>query len=213
MTPFKLNGKPLKIADCWDDVNFGQFLQTFDLTMQDNAKLISIFTGVPQEIVAKARITGLDKVAAALSFLSVPMDFKGKEVNELLGVKMPKDITFEHLAPYEDLMVKILEDLKYDSEGKFKESAECKATYCAIYLQYKKDGEYDSEKAKALLPSIMLAPAMDVLLIGSFFLIRHLYSGTNMKDSSRTIPRTKTKSKPTSKHSTKRSGRTRRSSR
>jgi hypothetical protein len=211
MIPFKLNGAPLQIASQWEDVSLSQYLELFDLKKESLSKLISIFTGVDEQTISKAKIKGLERIAISLGFLNSPMQFKDRPMPaSLLGVKMPTDITLEHLGPYEDMMVKVKEDLKFDQEGKLKASAECKATYCAIYAQYVRDKEYDSEKVKALIPEVMKAPAIDVLQLGSFFLTRLLFSKIAMISNSPTTRRTKPKKRQTSRSSTKRSGRTRR---
>jgi len=208
MISFKLNDKPLKIASSWEDVTFKQYMDIFDLG-DDYADLLRIFTGLPKETIQKARIKGLDHVLTAISFLNAPPDYTNRTVTELCGTKMPKDVTLEHLGPFEDMREVIKKDLGFIEAKDIKSSAACKAEYCSIYLQYTR-GEYDFTKAKALIPEVMTAPAMDVLQLGSFFLIKLLSLNSNTTKISPTMRKSRKKSKPTSKHYTKRLGRTRR---
>lgn len=210
MVEGKLNGEVIKIPTKWDDVTFKQFLDLMDVKANDHAKLISIFTGIPEETVSKAKIGGLENLMRALSFISTEPQFDTRKVEGLLGIKAPADITFEHLAPYEDMMQWAYKDIDMAKDGKHRESVECKARYCAIYSQYSRDGEYDSIKAETVYQDILNAPCLDVLYLGTFFLIKHLASRTNITASSKqSTPQSQKKKKQTSRHSTKRSARSR----
>lgn len=211
MITFKLNGKKIKIPSAWSDLTFRQYLQIFNLS-DDYLQLLSLLSGLDYETVKKSIIIGLDSLIEAMSFVNTP--FTIPEYSNTLGkYKLPVNskghfnVQFESLAQFEDMraVVKSLpgNDLKAHTEAY--------ARYAAIYLQKIRDGEYDPEKAKAMVEEVMEMPALEVLSAGSFFYVKlmSLLNGTT-----KTLPNTplsQKKSKPASKRSRKPSARSRRS--
>lgn len=166
-----LNGKPIKITDSWDKMSFSQYLRILKLK-DDNVELISILSGVDYETVKKAKITGLDNLMYLTQFLKTPPQFP--QIPTQIGpYKLPLnskgvfDIQFESLAQFED-MRQVMEKLKDDVYAQ----AEAYATYCAIYVQKLRDGEYDSDKALQMVSEVMDYPASHVITAGSFFFVK-----------------------------------------
>lgn len=167
-----LNGKPIKVTDSWAKMDFGQYLRILKLG-DDNIELISILTGLEYEYIKKAKISGFDNLLYMARFINEPPDFNTEKLTHIGEYKLPLnskgffDIQFESLAQFEDMrqvMSKVPEGIHAHTEAY--------ATYCAIYLQKIRDGEYDSEKALKMVPEIMTYPASHVINAGSFFFVR-----------------------------------------
>lgn len=177
---FTLNKKSIEVTDSWESMTFGQYLRV--LKMKGTiTEIISIITGIDEEYLKKAKIKGLDKLLYAAKFLNEPPQFNLKELTHIGEYKLPLnskgffDITFESLAQLEDMrqvMIKLQPGIEAHTEAY--------ATYCAIYLQKMRDGDYDGEKALKMVPEIMTYPASDIVNAGSFFFVRlsNLLNGT-----------------------------------
>lgn len=211
MITFKLNGKKIKIASSWGDLTFKQYIEIFTLP-DDYRLLLGILTGIDIETIKNAIIIGFDQLIEAMSFVNTP--FTIPEYSNTLGkYKLPVNskghfnVQFESLAQFEDMraVVKSLpgNDLKAHTEAY--------ARYVAIYLQKIWDGEYDPEKAKAMVEEVMQMPALEVLSAGSFFYVKLMSLLNGTTKTSQNTPPSRKKSKPVSKRSRKPSARSRRS--
>lgn len=203
---FTLNKKSIEVTDSWDIMKFGQYLRVLKMkgTMTE---IISIITGIDEDYLKKAKIKGLDKLLYAAKFLNDPPQFNVDKLTHIGEYKLPLnskgifDVTFESLEQIEDLrnvMAKLPEGIQAHTEAY--------ATYCAIYCQKLRDGDYDGDKAMAMVPEIMTYPASDVINAGSFFFVKlsSLLNGTP-HNSPNTTP---TRPKSTGKRSKKSSART-----
>lgn len=175
---FTLNKKKIEVLDSWDSMKFYQYLQV--LKMRDIFDKISIVTSIDRETLKKAKIKGLNKILYAAQFLDVAPKFpdKPKHIGQFklpLDSKGIFDIQFESLAQFED-MRQVMSKL----EQTISAHTEAYATYCAIYLQKLRDGEYDGDKALKMVPEIMNYPASDVIVAGGFFFVwlQSLSNGT-----------------------------------
>lgn len=170
MRKFKLNGEELVLPESWDEITFDQYLKLMDLKTDgdnDYSKLLSIFIGIDADTVRNAIIYNLDTVIETLSFVSKEPAFTG-QVTTFMGVEIPKDITFEQLAPFEDMRSLI----NKSSSMELKDAVAQYAKYCAIYVQLKRDGVYKYGKAMELVSEVNKQKAREVMLLGSFFLIK-----------------------------------------
>lgn len=200
-----LNGKSIKITDSWDKMSFSQYLRILKLK-DDNVELISILSGVDYETVKKAKITGLDNLMYLTRFLQTPPQFPEKPTH-IGPYKLPLnskgvfDIQFESLAQFEDMR-----QVMGKVEAGVYAHTEAYATYCAIYLQKLRDGEYDGDKALKMVPEVMNYPASDVIVAGGFFFVRlqSLLNGTRSNSQSSAPHRRK----PIGKRSKRSLGRT-----
>lgn len=203
---FTLNKKSIEVTDSWETMTFGQYLKVLKMkgTMTE---IISIITGIEEETLKKAKIKGLDKLLYAAKFLNEPPQFNVEKLTHIGEYKLPLnskgifDVTFESLEQIEDLrnvMAKLPEGIYAHTEAY--------ATYCAIYVQKLRDGDYDGDKAMAMVPEIMTYPASDVINAGSFFFVKlsSLLNGTP-NNSQNTTP---TRTKSTGKRSKRNSART-----
>lgn len=149
----------------WDQVNYGQFLDLTDC-VTDEVKIFTVFTGIPADIIKKAKITGLDSVIAVLGFLRTPpVEILPKTI---LGYPLPADLGFETLDQYTDLK----DDLDKSGELKGKDALVKYPLYCAIYACKAKYGEYDWKLAESMADEFLKAPAPEVLAIGNFTLAK-----------------------------------------
>lgn len=215
MIHFKINGKKVPMPSKWEDLSLNQYLQILNIP-DDFLKVVSILSGVNYEIINQCTVVGLESVIEAISFLNTPPDVPGYTPKvgpyTLPGTKDGKfDIQFESLAQFEDMrgIMKTLpfKDNKYDITA----LTHAYARFVAIYLQKIRDGKYDPEKAKAMVPEVEKMPALEVICAGSFFFLklRSLSSGT--QKTSPPTNQTPKKSKLVSKGSPKSSAHTGRS--
>lgn len=211
MITFKLNGKKIKIASSWGDLTFKQYLEIFTLT-DDYRLLLGILTGIDIETIKNAIIIGFDQLIEAMSFVNTP--FTIPEYSNTLGkYKLPVNskghfnVQFESLAQFEDMRAVI----KTIPPNDIKAHTEAYARYAAIYLQKIRDGEYDPEKAKAMVEDVMEMPALEVLSAGSFFYVKLMSLLNGTTKTSQNTPQIQKKSKPVSRKSRKPSARSRRS--
>lgn len=202
-----LNGKPITITDSWDKMTFKQYLRVLKAPKDDLIEMISIITGVEYEILKKAKIGGLPKLMYFANQLDNPPKFpdKPKKVGKFtlpLNSNGIFDIQLESLAQFEDMR-----HVMNKTEPTIYAHTEAYATYCALYLQKIRDGEYDADKAFKMVPELMDYPAGDIISAGGFFFVRlqSLLNGTVSNS-----PNTKRhRKKPIGKRSQRNSGHTR----
>lgn len=186
---FTINGKPIEITDSWAKTTFRQYVRIMRMK-NDTIELLSIITGLDYDYLKKAKITGIEKLLVASGFINTVPEVP-TEVKKIGGFKLPLnskgifDIQFESLAQFEDMrMIMGRTDLKDPLA-----LTESYATYCALYLQKLRDGEYDGDKAMGMVKELDDYPAFDILAAGSFFFVRLwiLLNGT-AKTSPNTTP-------------------------
>lgn len=176
---FTLNKKKIQVTDSWEKMTFAQHLRV--IKMKDIYDKISIVTGIERETLKKARIKGLNKILYAARFLDEAPQFPEKPT-QIGKYKLPLnskgifDIQFESLEQFED-MRQIYSKLKPIEEcpdiiDRIYAHTESYATYCALYLQKIRDGEYDGDKALQMIPEIMNYPTSDVISAGGFFFVK-----------------------------------------
>lgn len=160
-----LNGVtiPKEIPTSWDKVNFKTFVELSEAG-NDTVKVLSLFTGVDEHTLRKAKITNLESVVAAIGFIFTQPQQVVPE--SILGYAIPKDLGFESIGQYEDLK----EDTKklVNQKPTGRQILEKYPFYCAIYAQPKLHGEYDWKKAEQLAPEFFNAPCSEVLAVGNF---------------------------------------------
>jgi hypothetical protein len=155
-----LNGVKVEkdIPTSWEQVKFKDFLQLNGSV----SKALSIFTGIDEDTLKKANITGLDKLISVLSFLGtdVPLfNFPKKLLNEY---DVPYDIGFESWGQYVDLK---------DELDKRKEGIELLKQYplfCAIYTMK----DYNFKLAEQRAEHLLNAPCTEVMAVGNFMLTK-----------------------------------------
>lgn len=200
-----LNGKPIEITDSWEKMTFAQYLRLLK-AKDDTIEIISIITGIENEVLRKAKIGGLPKLMFLARFMQQPPKFPEKPT-KIGKYKLPLnskgifDIQLESLAQFED-MRHVMNNLK---EGVHAHT-EAYATYCALYLQKIRDEEYDSDKAFKMVPELMEYPASDIISAGGFFFVRLQNLSTGILNNSPTTKRDRRK--PIGKRSKRNSGHT-----
>lgn len=198
-----LNGKPIKITDSWEKTTLSQYLRIMRMN-NDTVELLSIITGLDYDYLKKAKINGLDKLLHAASFINTPPVVPDKPT-KIGGFKLPLnakgvfDIQFESLAQFEDMRV-IMESVDMNDVTAITESY---AKYCALYVQKLRDGEYDGNKALAMVEEINTYPALEVIAAGSFFFVRlwSLLRGTQTTSPNSAPSRKKRTGKPSKRSS------------
>lgn len=205
MITFKVNGEERSIPSTWDDVKYGQHLSLVSVKDDFNA-LLSVLSGLDYETIKKAKITGLEGVISALSFVKKAPELP-QVVAQVGKYKLPinKDgrfsIEFETLAQFEDMRHVM------KSADSVEKLGHAYGEFVSIYLQAIRDGEYDPMKVDSMRAEVLEMPAKEVICAGAFFYVKliSLLNGTPI-----TYPHTvqsPKKSKRVSKGSGKSSGR------
>lgn len=208
MIQFKLNGKKVKVASTWNDLTFNQYLKIQKLK-DDLFEVVSICSGLDIELLKKSEIIGIEAVIEAVKFMSEPPVIP-ESVSKIGKYTIPLDskgqfnVQFKRLDQFED-MRKIMANAK-----DIHSVTESFPQYLAIYLQAIRDGSYDFQKAMAMVPEIRELPALEVISLGSFFLIKLLNLSSGTAKTSQNTTQKRKKSKPGSRNSRKSSVRTRR---
>lgn len=202
-----LNGKPIQITDSWDKMTFRQYLRVLKMQKDDMIEMLSIITGIEYDTLKKAKIGGLPKLMYVARFFNEKPNFPEKPTR-IGKFKLPLnsngifDIQLESLAQFEDMR-----HVMNKTEATVYAHTEAYATYCALYLQKIRDGEYDSDKAFKMVPELFDYPSSDIISAGGFFFVRlqSLLNGT-VSNSPNTRRHQK---KPIGKRSQRNSGHTR----
>ena len=173
----ELNGVKVEkeIPIKWKEVTFSQFLKLSK--MKETSEILSMFLGIEEETLKKAKIHNLETILSLLSFLKEEMDLQVPDT--CMGYKIPKNLELETIGQFEDLKLEA-QDLK---------DFEKYALFCGIYASE----PYDYKKAEELKEVFMNAPCEEVMAIGNFTLLKlvELTSGIKPKSSSRNTPMTK----------------------
>ena len=173
----ELNGVKVEkeIPIKWKEVTFGQFLKISKL--KETSEILSLFLGIEEETLKKAKIHNLETILSLLSFLREEMDLQVPDT--CMGYKIPKNLELETIGQFEDLKLEA-QDLK---------DFEKYALFCGIYAS----SPYDYKNAEELKETFMNAPCEEVMAIGNFTLLKlvELTSGIKAKSSSRNTPMTK----------------------
>ncbi len=145
----------------WDQVKFK------DLLKLQNAKeltALSVFTGVYEETLKKAKIQNMDALINALSFIrkEVPLF---KLPKKILDYEIRPDLGFEPFGRYTDIK---------DEIDKGKTGLELLEQYPLICAIYTHQGEYNFKEAEKNLEQFLNAPCTEVLALGNFLLMKLL---------------------------------------
>lgn len=211
MIKLTINKEPLNFPTSWDEVTFGQYLSI--MNAKSKAELICILLGKDFETFKKATITGLEDLFTAAAFTDKIPKFdayypqvgpyklrKNNQLNDQF------DIRFESLGQFEDTR-QAMAGIKPDQP---KELIKAYGKAVAIYLQKIRDKEYDPAKVPEVEEEIKSYRACEVIGLGQFFFLKLIALSNGTPKSSLSIPQNQKKSKPVSRSSKKRLGRTRR---
>lgn len=178
MIPFKINGTRHNLPTCWNDVSYAHYIE---LIKAPNSlpHYISIFTRIPVETLQKAELKNLERIALALSFITIPPKYEGKPTPMVGPYTMPKDVTLQSVGQFEDLrglLTKIPED-RTTIESTV-QIAELYLEACAIYVQKIKDGSYDYYKVPDVMRELRAYSCIEITQTGAFFLFKPVTSLT-----------------------------------
>ena len=173
MITFKINGDKYKLPTEWSDVSYRDYIALLSLP---NSLLhyLNLFTRIGLETLQKAKINNLEKIALALSFLTIPPKMEGHS-NMVGPYVLPQDVTLQSLGQFEDLkslLAKVPKELT-TIEDNLKLS-DLYLTACAIYVQKVKHGEYNFGRVEGVKEELKDYSCMQVIPTGGFFLFRPL---------------------------------------
>jgi hypothetical protein len=179
----ELNGVKIKrqIPTIWAEISFKQFLGLEPLG-QDYVKVLAFFLEMDEETLRKAKIYGLDGILIALKFLNTKCELTIPI--KILSYDLPKDLGLETIGQYADLR----EDLITTKEFTPQQRLERYTLYCAIYACK----PYDWQKAESMRDEFLNAPALEVLAIGHFTLMKLIGLNSDMRPGSQSL-RTRTR--------------------
>lgn len=183
MIPFKINGQKVQVPTIWNDVTYSQYV-TLITTPNNLIYFVSLFTGISVDTLAKAEIKNIDKLATALSFLSVTPKHEATPTKLVGPYFIPKDITTESLGQFEDLRNLIK---GFPKEHDLVKLSELYLKACAIYCQKIKDGKYDPTKVPAMEEELKGYSCIEVTQTGAFFFFRQVNLLTDTKTASQNI--------------------------
>lgn len=182
MIQFKVNGKKIEVFSCWEDLTLNQYCN-ISKKGGDILKEVCTHSRIDYEVFKNSRIEGLESLILTLSFIKKPpvipeyVPTIGKY--SLPATKDGKfDITLESLAQFEDMKA-LIKKLPDNDLAALTDSF---PEYVAIYLQKIRDGEYNYNKAKEMVEEVRNMKAVEVISLGSFFLIKllNLVNGTTV---------------------------------
>lgn len=176
------NIKTVSIPTRWEEVTFRQ-LMAINEANDDWLKIFGVFLDEPAELIGNARVDngGLDELLICLSFLT-STEIPKVLPTSIMGYDLPKDLGFETIGQYQY----IREDVAASASMTPIEQMRRYALYCAVYAQPQDNlGEFDFEKAEALAEKFMNAPAMEVLAVGSFTVVKLIGLSRPINDVSR----------------------------
>lgn len=197
MVTFKLSGKKYQFPTRWEDVTYSLYVDL--LATKDLADVLSVLTGIKTEVIRAAEIKNLAAINTALAFMNKPPDFT-KRPAMLNDIKMPKLITAESLAQFQDvehtrarLPAKTTEEYTIEDH---KLTASLYLRAAAIYYCKQKFGKYDSGMLDGIEEELQKASCMEVISLGSFFLFRPINSPKSIIQTFRNIFLPKKKKRP-----------------
>lgn len=152
-----INGEKRKVDFplTWDKVTFRQLLGV--RRAKNETDLISVFVGVPAEVLATAKISNLSAIKSMLQFIKTPIEYELPK--EILGYKIKDNIEIEEITRYAD-MEAVLKTFGEDEVKNLETYPLIVATYVVEPYSYK--------DAENLAPAFLEAPAMEVLAVGNF---------------------------------------------
>lgn len=155
-----LNGVKVKkdIPIGWDEVTFGELLGV--RKSKSETEIISVFTGIDAEVLAKAKIGNLVTIKALLSFLTTTPTYDLPK--EILGYSIRDNVEMEEISRYAD-MEAVIKSFGDDEIANLEKYPLIVATYVAEPYNYK--------DAETLAPVFLDAPAMEVLAVANFTLV------------------------------------------
>lgn len=174
--------KTVSIPTRWEEVTFRQLLAINEAN-DDWLKIFGVFLDEPAESIGNARVEngGLDELLICLSFLT-STEIPKVLPTTILGYALPKDLGFETIGQYQY----IRDDVAQTASMTPIEQMRRYALYCAVYAQpSENNGEFDYEKAEALAEKFLDAPAMEVLAVGSFTVLKLIGLSKPISDVSR----------------------------
>lgn len=174
MITFKINGNKFQIPTQWDDVTYSQYI-TLATLPETLIHQISLFTGIPIETLEKAELKNLEKIALALSFLSLSPKMESKPTKMVGPFAMPSDVTLQSTGQFENLRAlisKIPKDLSTAENLLILGDLSLEA--CAIYVQKLRDVKFDSDKVPEVKEQLKNYSCIEVLQTGGFFLFKLL---------------------------------------
>lgn len=169
--PFKAESVPYQ----WRGVTFGQFKQICENSSND-IKILSVFMGIEEDTLRKAKVENFEALMTRLKFLYVPPIWD--EQPKKLGLyDIPADVTFESTGQFEDMknVYKMdqaqLEEINKNPALEYQNFAKIAAIY---YQPIRQNTEYNYGAAMDLLPELDSLSCVEVVSVGRFFFAKLL---------------------------------------
>jgi hypothetical protein len=164
-----LNGVRLvkDIPASWKETTFRQLVEVSKLG-SSLLKILSYFTGIEERLLEKAMITNLEGIIPVLNYLNTMPELTVP--SKILNYDIPKDLGLKTIGQ--------LQDVKNTLTEATENSIEHFPLLCAIYAC---PGEYDWQRAEAMKDEFFNAPALEVLAVGHFTMLKLVGLTTNKR--------------------------------
>ncbi len=166
-----VNDSSFNCPGSWAEVTFKQFLELAEAG-ENTARILSIFSGVPEETIRKAKLKNSDIVLDQIKFIQntkMSLELPSK----ILGFKVPHNLELETIGQYED--AKLIFKECPDGE-ELKRYPELIGTF--VNPAYLESNDEDKDKFGK---QFWQAPCEEVMAIGNFFLAKRIASKLNLK--------------------------------
>lgn len=180
-----LNGVKVKkqIPSKWSEVTFQHYMDLFGVSTTEINKILSVFTGIEESVLIKAKIINLDMVIQTLSFMrTTTMSYAIPKY--ILGYPIPKDLNFETTGQFKDVqgIADSFPKVK-PGEDPAPMSKEDQMKYIDIVATYAMKDYCDAshQGREAFAKQFLNAPCEEVLAIGNFTLLKLIGLNLNIK--------------------------------
>jgi hypothetical protein len=166
-----------EIPTRWAEVTWDQFLKMSDCTTE--TETFAAILGLDMDTMNRAKIKNAGQVLSILAFLKNTKPELTHVPARILGYTIPKDLETETIQIYEHIKAEMrdVEDKK-DPKAAIRKYP----LYIAMFVCEQSYGGYSYDKSVILSEVFMKAPALEVLAVGNFTILKliGLNRGTNL---------------------------------
>lgn len=180
----------------WKDLNWKQYHQLLTKIDErgDNLDFVSIIYSIPLDELKQKPVNEVRGLIKSISFISELPKKESYKVYSINGFKLPDDIGNWPFGLIED--IKALTTQVVHSADQVDTMKTNYPLIVALAYQYLKDGAYNSEEAKKLIPDIEELCWMDIYSIVDFFFLKSTALELGMKADVLKTTMNQKKSKP-----------------
>jgi hypothetical protein len=156
-----------EIPTRWEEVTWEQFLKMSDCTTE--TETFAAILGLDMDTMNRAKIKNAGQVLSILAFLKNTKPELTHVPAKILGYTIPKDLETESIELYENIKSE-MRDAEDKKDGKA--AIRKYPLYVAMLTCEQVYGEYSHSKAVQFSEVFMKAPALEVLAVGNFTILK-----------------------------------------